>query len=118
MTSDTLEWSIKMPRKSEKYALKNNFLDRRTKLLPCQKEMVFYWYKVMGASINSIAKMFKVNKRTIQFLLFPERLKKNISDRQDRGGSKIYYDREKHNEAMKEHREHKDKIYHLDGSKK
>lgn len=103
-----------MPYTTEKLALKDPFLDRRRKLLPCQKEMVVYWYKVQGASINSIAKMFRVNKRLIQFILFPERHKKNLSDRQDRGGSKIYYDREEHNQAMKDHRAYKHKVLKTD----
>jgi transposase len=98
-----------MPYTTEKSALKDPFLDRRCKLIPCQKEMVVYWYKVQGSSINSIAKMFRVNKRLIQFILFPERQKKNVSLRQDRGGSKIYYNRQEHNEAMKGHRTYKHK---------
>lgn len=107
-----------MPHVTEKMSLKDPFLNRRRKLLPCQREMVVYWYKVQGASINSIAKMFRVNKRLIQFILFPERLKKNLSDRQDRGGSTIYYDREKHNEAMRDHRNYKYKtLKHLHNKK-
>lgn len=96
-----------MPYITDNDKLGDAFLDRRTKMLPCQKEMAVYWYKVMGASIHSIAKMFKVNKRLIQFILFPERKKKNAELRQDRGGSKIYYDRDKHNEAMNDHRKYK-----------
>ena len=99
-----------MPYKTDKKAIKDPFLDRRRKLLPCQKEMVVYWYKVQGASINSIAKMFKVNKRLIQFILFPERHKKNLSDRQDRGGWQQYYDKEKHAEYTADHRQYKHKI--------
>lgn len=98
-----------MPYTTEKQALKDPFLDRRRKLLPCQREMVEYWYKVQGASITSIAKMFKVNKRLIQFILFPERHKKNISDRQDRGGWQQYYNKEDHAESMKDHRRYKHK---------
>lgn len=81
-------------------------MDRRTKLLPCQKEMVHYWY-AKGHSINGIARMFHVNKRAIQFLLFPERLRKNLSDRQDRGGSMTYYKKDYNTEAIKEHRKYK-----------
>lgn len=107
-----------MPHKTETLALKDPFLDRRTKLLPCQKEMVVYWYKVQGASINSIARMFRVNKRLIQFILFPERLKKNKELRADRGGEAQYYVREEHNAAMKEHRQYKHKtLKHLTTNK-
>lgn len=98
-----------MPRKTDSQPIANKFLDRRTKLLDCQKEMIKYWYE-KGTSINAIAKMFHVNKRTIQFLLFPERLKKNIQDRKERGGWKQYYDKAEHAQAIKEHRNYKKKI--------
>ena len=98
-----------MPYKTEKTAINDPFLDRRTKLLPCQREMVHYWYGI-GTSINGIARIFKVNKRLIQFELFPERHKKNLQHRRDRGGSVIYYDKEYHNEHMNDHRAYKYKL--------
>jgi transposase len=98
-----------MPRKTDIIPINNKFLDRRTKLLDCQKEMVFYWYK-QGTSIRAIARMFKVDKRTIQFLLFPDRLKKNIQDRKERGGWKQYYDKTEHAQQIKEHRNYKKAI--------
>ncbi len=99
-----------MPSKLDKVPIGNKILKRSAKLLDCQREMVVYWYKVHGASINSIARMFKVNKRLIQFILFPERLKKNIELRRERGGSVIYYKKEKHTLAMAIHRNHKKEI--------
>ena len=98
-----------MPRKTDKIPIDNKFLDRRTKMLPCQKERAKQLHEE-GSSINSIARMFKVNKRTIQFLLFPERLKKNIADRELRGGWKQYYDKEKHSKDIKEHRLYKKRL--------
>jgi|GEM_PF-812015 len=98
-----------MPRKTDLIPLNDKFIDRRTKMLPCQKEMAKWWHE-RGESINGIARMFKVNKRTIQFLLFPERLKKNVQDRQDRGGWKQYYDKETWKDTMKEHRNYKKKV--------
>ncbi len=99
-----------MPQKIDKIALADPFLKRSSKLLPCQKEMVHYWYG-HGASINSIAKMFKVNKRLIQFILFPERHKKNLELRKQRGGSTIYYDKSKHSEAIRDLRKYKKKLF-------
>jgi hypothetical protein len=96
-----------MPYRREKIALNDPFLDRRRKLLPCQEEMVHYWYKVLGVSINKISRDFKVNKRLIQFILFPERKKKNVELRNARGGSQIYYNREEHNAAVKSLRQYK-----------
>lgn len=55
--------------------------------------------------------MFKVNKRLIQFILFPERLKKNLQDRKDRGGSSIYYDKQYHTEKIKAHRDYKKDVF-------
>lgn len=98
-----------MPYRTDNIALGSVFLKRSAKLLPCQKEMVKYWHE-RGMSINGIARMFKVNKRLIQFILFPERHKKNLQDRKARGGSKIYYQKEHHTKAMRDHRRRKYKI--------
>lgn len=96
-----------MPYITEKLPIKDPFLDRRTKLIPCQREMVHWWYK-NGLSINKIARTFKVSKRLIQFELFPERKAKNLSDRQDRGGSMIYYKGgAEWAETMRNHRKYK-----------
>lgn len=99
-----------MPRKSEKVKINHYFLDKRVKLIPCKKQMVHYWF-ANGISIREIARMFGVDKRLIQFELFPERKEKNLSDREDRGGSKVYYVREKNNKSMKKHRDYKDKLF-------
>jgi hypothetical protein len=95
-----------MPYKTEKIKLGDPFLDRRTKLLPCQREMVHYWH-TRGVSINAIARMFKVHKRLIQFELFPERKKLNLQHRKNRGGTMVYYKKEKHTAAIREHRHYK-----------
>lgn len=79
-----------MPRATDSRPFNSPFLDRRCKLLPCQKEMVKYWYET-GTGINALARMFKVNKRLIQFILFPERKQKNLEDRRARGGWEQYY---------------------------
>lgn len=99
-----------MPYKTDLLALNDPFLKKSSKLLPCQKEMIKYWYDKKGISIGQIARDFKVSKRLVQFILFPERQKKNIQDRNDRGGSTIYYQKEKHKEAMKVHRQYKHQI--------
>lgn len=99
-----------MPNKIDKIAIKCEFLNRRVKLLNCQREMIPIWHNE-GRSINSIAKQLNVNKRLIQFIIYPERKKKNISDRNDRGGWQQYYDKEDHSKAMKEHREYKTLIF-------
>jgi len=98
-----------MPYKTDTLALKCPFLDRRTKLLPCQREMVLYWFNA-GNSINAIARLFKVNKRLIQFTIYPERKAANLQARQARGGTKQYYNKDQHNKAINEHRKYKHEI--------
>ena len=96
-----------MPYFSDKLALDCPFFDKRTKLLPCQKELIKLRYSEGTYGIRELGRMFKVNKRLIQFILFPERQKKNLADRKARGGWAQYYDKEKNNEAQKEHRAYK-----------
>ena len=96
-----------MPFKTEKTKLDSPFFDRRVKLLPCMREMIQILY-AEGRSITSLSKQFNVNKRLIQFELFPERKEKNYQNRLERGGSQIYYKGgEKWAETMRTHRRHK-----------
>lgn len=99
-----------MPYKTEKIPLQDSFLKRSSKLLPCQKEMVVYWSN-RGFSQRKLAEMFKVSRRLIQFIINPEKLKSNIEARNARGGSTVYYDRKKHNQAVKSLRKYKQKIF-------
>ena len=50
-------------------------------------------------------------KGTIQFLWDPDKMKENLQRRIERGGSKIYYSKEKNREYMKLHRHYKQEIY-------
>ena len=100
-----------MPRKTDLIPIKDKFLDRRTKMLPCQKERAMEMVLKEGYSINSVAKCFHVHKRTIQFLCFPERLEKNKQDRADRGGTMQYYNKEYHTDKIREHRDHKKHLF-------
>lgn len=100
-----------MPYSTEKQKLGSEFLDKRTKLLPCQKERIFQMYhKEGGFSQRGLAKMFGVSRRTIQFILDPEKLTENKKRREERGGTKIYYDREKNNAYQNKHRKDKHKL--------
>ncbi len=96
-----------MPFKTDKQKLDSPFLKRTVKLLRCQKEMIIYWSKVKGYSQRQLAKMFSVSRRTIQFIIDPEKLKNNLERRKERGGTKQYYKKDSHNAAMKEHRRYK-----------
>lgn len=99
-----------MPKRVDKLSLNNEFLDKRVKLLPCQKEMVIYNYQKFGYSMRKLSDIFKVDRRLIQFTLFPERQFINIQKRKERGGWKQYYDKDIHTLSMKNHRDNKDII--------
>jgi transposase len=79
-----------MPYKTEKLKLDSPFLDKRVKLLPCQKEMVLYWTE-RGMSQRNLAKLFKVSRRLITFIQDPKKKEVDLQRRAERGGSKIYY---------------------------
>jgi hypothetical protein len=96
-----------MPYKTDKLKLDSPFLDRRVKLLPCQKEMVIYWSN-QGLSQRKLAKMFKVSRRLITFIQDPKRLEKSLENRAARGGSKAYYKGgAEWAETMRNHRRYK-----------
>jgi hypothetical protein len=100
-----------MPRKTDSISIKCPFLDKRTKLLPCQKERILGLY-IEGASITALGKMFQVNKRLVQFILFPERRIKNVQDRKERIGNTLEaYGKEYFAEQMKKHRQHKKDLF-------
>jgi transposase len=95
-----------MPYKTDKMAIGDPHLDRRFKIMPEQRAVIKQLHK-RGSSIRGLARMFDVHKSTIAFILYPERYARNVELRIARGGSKIYYDREKHTETTREHRRYK-----------
>jgi hypothetical protein len=100
-----------MPRKTDTMPLNSKFLKRNVKLLDCQRERIFKMHHSENYGINQLARMFKVNKRLIQFICYPERHERNLQLRQARGGSVKYYNRDKHTKATKEHRNHKKEVF-------
>jgi transposase len=99
-----------MPYKTDKMKLDSPFLDRRVKLLPCQREMVLYWTK-QGLSQRNLAKMFKVSRRLITFIQDPKKKEKDLANRAARGGTMIYYKGgEEWAATMKDHRRYKHKV--------
>lgn len=84
--------------------------DRRRRLTKDDKDAIRAAYNA-GDSIHAIAYKYKVCRRTVQFILFPERLEHNNDLRRLRGGSRIYYDRQAHTEAMRRSRAHKKELY-------
>lgn len=105
-----------MPRITDSMPIKCPFLDRRTKLLPCQKERMIYLHKT-GLSKRKLASIFNVSRRLVQFVTDPEKKKKDLQNRRDRGGSKAYYKGGKEwASVMKEHRDYKKIILKAEAS--
>lgn len=99
-----------MPYKTEKIRFDCPFFDKRSKLLPCQKEMIVYYSK-RGYSQRKLAAMFNVSRRLITFIIDPQKLKKNYEARLELGGSKIYYKGgPEWAEAVRNHRRRKHSI--------
>lgn len=98
-----------MPRKSDLITIKDENLDRRTKLTTIQKKEIFMNKECL--SQRKLADLYGVSRRTIQFILDPEKLKENKLRRKERGGSKEYYDKQKNTDAQREHRNYKKELY-------
>lgn len=97
-----------MPRKSDTKAINNKSLDRRVKLSDEDREAIKELKGTMTQT--AAAKIYGVNRRTVSFIWYPEKLKENLERRKERGGSAQYYDREKHNASMREHRNYKKEL--------
>jgi len=83
--------------------------DRRIKLTDDERVEIKELYGKV--SQRKLAKRFEVSRRLIQFIGDPSKKARDIELRKLRGGSRVYYDREKHNLAMKDHRRYKQKLY-------
>lgn len=85
-------------------------LDRRIKIQKSEHPNIKLLHS-QGVAIRAIARQYNVNKRTIAFILFPERQKTMYKARVARGGSMQYYDKDKWREVMKEHRHYKSTVF-------
>lgn len=101
-----------MPYKFEtdRKVIANPELDKRVKLTDEDRENIKKDYATGLISINGLARKYNVSKRTIQFILFPERKKKNAEQFKERRKDGRYYDKEKHKDYMKKHRQGKKKL--------
>ena len=97
-----------MPYKHKFYKIKRED-DRRIKLTDVEREEIRTLYGTI--SQRKLARIYGVSRRLIQFIGDPEKHEKNLVARRKRGGSKFYYDKDKHREYTKDHRHHKQKLY-------
>lgn len=98
-----------MPFKSDKLAINNEKLDKRVKLTAEDKEDILNFKDVH--STRALARMYNVDRRTIQFILDPNKQLENIKRRAERGGWKVYHSKEKHNKYTRDHRDYKKQLY-------
>lgn len=99
-----------MPYKCEKIVkLAGTSKDRRRKLSDEQKDEIAALKGTI--SQRECAKRYGVSRRTIQFLWDPDKHKRNLQCRQERGGSKQYYNKEKQKQYMKRHRHYKQDLF-------
>lgn len=106
-----------MPRKSDSIAINNPKHDKRVKLTDTDKEQIKK-DRELGSSIHGLSKQYGVSRRSIQFILYPERLEKSNADFAERRKDGRYYDKDKHKEYVKAHRNHKKELHNaglLDG---
>lgn len=100
-----------MPSKSDNIPINNEKYDKRVKLTAADKAQIIEEYKTGLISINGLARKWNVSKRLIQFTLFPERKEKAAEAYARNRKDGRYYDREKHTEHVRIHRQYKKKLY-------
>lgn len=77
--------------------------DRRVKLSLEDKEEIKLIYPIIKSQ-RKLAKKYNVSRRLIQFILDPEKKKRDLELRALRGGSMVYYDKIKQVRSSKETR--------------
>ncbi len=98
-----------MTSKADKLRINHPKLDKRVKLTDEQRKEIKE--NKLGLSQRKLAQDYGVSRRLIQFILDPEKLEENKKRREERGGSKIYYDKDKHKESMRIHRKRKTDLF-------
>lgn len=100
-----------MSTKIDSIVINNELLDKRVKLTFNQKQEIIYIREKQQISYQKIADMFGVSKRTIIFICKPETLQACLDKREERGGWKQYYNKEKHCLSTQQHRDYKRELF-------
>lgn len=93
-----------MPYKSDKTKLPTG-KNRRVKLTQEQRDEIAA--NVGGLSQRALARKYGVSRRTITFILDPDKLRENPQRRKERGGSQRYYHTQTHTDSVRLHRRYK-----------
>lgn len=94
---------LKLPRK----------LDRRVRLTEQDKDEIKKLISSTNLSNQEIAEQYWVHRKTIYFIRYPDQAKKEKEQAKLRRLDWRYYNKDKHREAIKEHRQYKQKNKHL-----
>jgi len=93
--------------KLDDYRLTRDETDRRVKIKLEDHDKIRAEYATGTISQRGLAGKYNVSRRLITFILYPERLAEQKELYKERRKDGRYYDREKHNEAIKSLRAHK-----------
>ncbi len=100
-----------MPYKFEyKHLVMKKEDDKRIKLTEDDKQEIRKIYNQGLMSQRQLAEKFKVSRRSIQFILDPEKLERNKEQRAEKAKDGRYYRREYQREYMREYRHRKKKL--------
>ena len=99
-----------MPYKSEKLNL-HETQKRSAKLTSEQRKEIYNKYATGLYSQRGLASEYGVSRRLVTFIIDPSKQEANLLRRAENGGSKKYYNKEKHTEAMREHRKYKQELF-------
>lgn len=99
-----------MPHLSDKLRIEGTDFDRRRKIDDYTKKCIREERERDGTSYNKLAKKYGCSKRSVYHICNPEaelRTKEQYKERRKDGR---YYDRLKHNQSIKETRNHKQEL--------
>ncbi len=100
------------PSKKVEYPKLPREKSKRVKIPLSDHESIRFRVLNNRAGVREIAREYGVDKRLIQFIVWPERKEQNLKRRAERGGWKKYYDKDKNTEYMRRHRIHKHELQH------
>ena len=90
-----------MPFKSEKIKIEFTKNDKRIKLTDAQRENIKKEWATGLISQRSLARKYRVDRKTITNILFPEKYQAQLVRYKEEKHSKQYYSKEKHKEYIK-----------------
>ena len=100
-----------MSYKSEKIKIAGTKHDRRVKLTPEQRFEIRHMHEFLGTSYNSLARMYSVSKRLVQFVCCPEKEEEARRRFKELRADGRYYNKEKHTASVRDLRRYKQSLF-------